>query len=302
MPPKKHLTYITNCQGPVLIRQFLLPGSQQFADSYELVVTPQIQQVQDHHIEGICQAFDRSDVILAQPFPNTPFEELTVEALRHLAQVRGKQLIFFSSLHLPAFFPTHIPGGYTEPFPFEYNEDIVLLNLYLKGVTPKTAVDLYHKMDLFSEDFLLSGIHQNIQDFRHRETTFETDIKVAEFYKQTWQKERLHYIRAHPTAPVFRFIAEDVYRRLGFDITNPDAFGASLGASWISMPIMGSLKDGFGLQFSDDPFTARINNEDVPFEGLVANIFDFYREKETAFLTKKARTANKDIFERIQHG
>lgn len=280
MPQVAHprvMSVVTNCQGPVLVGRFLRPASQQFKARYRMAGMYQIQLVQPGDLPDIARSLEASDVILAQPLVSTPYDILRIDNLRDYAQRKGKQLILFPALHFSAL----TPGARRTPkrapgYPFGATEDLVLAGCYALGLPVPVAERLYHGCVWLPEGRPKALVDAGIKAFRSREADFETDIQVADFYAANWRRTRLHYIKSHPTADVYRHLLSQLAPHLGLDDLDLEATGTLRGNAIFALPHMAWLREALDLEFDEDPGMGRMNNEDLPFSQIIAAHYSYY--------------------------
>ncbi len=273
----KAMSVITNCQGPVLVQRFLAHASAQFKTRYHLAGVHQIQLVQAAHMPQIEEQLAQSDVILAQPLISTPFEALQLDNLRAFAHRSGKQLILFPALHFSALTPGIRATPKRGPgYPFGATEDLVLAGCYALGLPVATAAHLYHNMRWLPKGRPAEIVEAGLDQFRTREVKLNTDIPVSDFYEANWRNLRLHYIKSHPTASVYRHLLTKLAPLLGLDDLDLEATRDLRGNAIFALPHMDWLRAELELSFDEDPGQGRLNNEDVPFATIIAALYAYY--------------------------
>lgn len=291
---------ISNCQGPVLMNRFLKKCSKSFASRFNSKGVFQVQNLTNEDIPAISEALDSSEVIIAQPIVGTEIEKIRISALKEFAVVNDRHLITFPAAHFSCLTPTARPRFWkSDNLPFGANDDLALGTFFLKGLSVEDATMAYHEVEIYTRDELETLIEQNIIEFEKREEAFDTTIPLSGFYRENWRRERLHYVKSHPTSIVYQYLAKQMATYLGVDDLDQELLASQLGNSNISMPIMRKVKQTLKLEFDDDEATGRHKNLVIPFQEIVQKFYDYYNTLDPEEIEPKIKYHGALEFDRI---
>jgi hypothetical protein len=264
------LLFITNCQGPVLAKWYLERCSEQFRQRYSRLPFVEVQKLRAG--DDVAGLVEQADVIIAQPVTACP-----VDAARHQSLVAsGKRVIFMTALHFNGVQPLTATSVWKDrPYPFGQTEDIALAAAFVSGLSPEAAERAYHDVPLLTLEELERGIEGNIAGFRKRETQFGTDVRMSDYYADTWRTTRLHHVKSHPTAaPYF-----ELMRRVAdvLELTDVDAsLARAQGNDQFALPLKRWVLDTLGCAIDDDPEMGHLETLRVPFRDIIAALWRAY--------------------------
>ncbi|MCO5977742.1 WcbI family polysaccharide biosynthesis putative acetyltransferase [Ideonella oryzae] len=275
---KQKLLIISNCQGPALFGRFIRPGAPSFESKWDWLGSVEVHKIQAADAGKIIERIEQADVICTQPIQNSSLEEVKIESLRDHATKRGKRLVVFPALHFDALFFAHAPRSseWGKDYPFGATEDAVILACYLSGMDVKETQRVFHEVPLSTAEALGLALAVNVQQFHDREQKFRTDIRISDFYADWALKKRLHYIKSHPTAEVYREMAIRLCGQLEMGDFVLERVIDARGNDQFSLPVKGWVKSSLKADFTDDPEMANFENKPVPFGEVIKKLHQFY--------------------------
>lgn len=275
----RKIVSITNCQGPVLLQRFLRAASADFAAQFQIMPAVQVHLLSGGDAPRVRAALAEADTIVAQPIRNSIVAECTIAHLRATVKAAGgaKELILFPALHFDALQFASVPCPWKGPgYPFGATEDMALAAAYVAGLSPEAAVAFYHDEPLADAETLHRLVEANIHAFETREADAQTDLPMSCYYRANWRRERLHHVKSHPCANVYRALSERLAQRLGLEDYCSDRLVGVVGNNQFELPIKVWVQQALALEFASDPDQVLVQNQPMPFSAFIARLFAFY--------------------------
>ncbi|CUH53338.1 WcbI family polysaccharide biosynthesis putative acetyltransferase [Shimia marina] len=270
------LLSITNCQGPALFWRFLKPGAADFDARFHFLRPIQVHLLTAQDAENAAKVIDEADVIVAQPIVRSPVDAVKYDNLKALCATQGKQLFTIPALHFSGQFALERTCVWDNAYPFGRTEDEALVRLFAAGASVEEAARFYHEEPLMSRAELLAQMDRAVDEFRTREESFDYDIAMSGFYSDNWRKARLHHVKAHPTAYVYRDLSIKVAEMLGlndFDLARAEG---ALGNNQFELPLKRWVMDALDMEFEQRDDVALFHNEAIPFTQLIETLWQYY--------------------------
>lgn len=302
MSSRKKLLVISNCQGPVLFNRFLKNASVQLSARYDVMTPVQVHQLKADEAPAVKAAIDAADILVAQPVQNCPVSAVLHDELVAVAGKTGKQLLKFPALHFDCLFAgmgKKAWMGAQANYPFGETEDAALASLFVLGVKPADAVQLFHDVRFVEPAQMETRIERNLAGFESRENEFATDVKISDFYSQNWREQRLHHVKSHPCAVVYQELMVRTGKVLGLDDVDPARTAMQRGNSQYGMPVKRWVKQSLGIRFDDAEDKALFNNEEIPFVDLIETLWAFYKTRGVATVRTRLELDASPVYQRF---
>jgi hypothetical protein len=276
---KQKLLVISNCQGPLLFKN-LQSVSVAFSRRYQVMIAKQVQQLSAADTLSVLDLISEADIVCTQPLQSNPIKELNHQVLSNLLVNSGKRLITFPALHFDALFPgatKHLWQSNLD-YPFGATEDILLAYCFVLGLSPQEARNVYHHMPFLTRQQLLSNISQNLDKFIERETAFNVDFTVSDFYREMWPTVRLHYVKSHPCPVVYREVMMRMGKVLELPDLKPENVGKQAANDQFYLPVRSWVKQQLDLSFVDDEDCAIVDRKAISFLTFIERLWTFYKD------------------------
>jgi len=155
-----------------------------------------------------------TDVLIYQPYlGKNDFN--TDDICKKLLSINPNvKLISFPYCDFNLYTPTHKRHPkdiVTKKYPFTKFEEIPSCLIDCQSVE-----EMVKKLDEESLPFNFKAIEEN-QFLKLRERDDRCSIKITDFIKENWKKERLFYTRNHPTNTLMLYIAREISKLLNLD-------------------------------------------------------------------------------------
>jgi len=275
------VAFFGNCQAQTLGRVY----RDYIAPELDQSVVLLDAQYEHRPQQDVSRLLSQVDIVILQQFDFK--SRITADVLKPGARritfphVTGSFYWPFGNQHHPK--DDLSAAGQTGSYPNELG-DRFLNRLIRKGVPIDEAVSQYLALDVAKEASLDRFMELHLERQRVRDQ--QTGFSVAELIEQRFRDERLFLSQGHPDLPLFKLIAEEVYKRL-------DAPAAlieqALAAQRVSpfppheMPIHPSVIRHFGLKFVNDDTRYRYFHEgQLHLRGVLQALHGFHLEPRAA--------------------
>lgn len=155
----------------------------------------------------------------------------------------------------------------------------------------------YKNLDIKKEDvnYILSNINgeilknrmiESFKIFEEKEKT--VDIRVLDFIKQNYKKQRLFFNKNHITKPLIIYIINEFFKILKIDIELTNDFYLGIYNSNVFQPISSYIKKKLELEFDEDT---------IGDEFYINYFYDYINNKDLDYLINTYElNENKDIY------
>jgi hypothetical protein len=227
---------IGNCQSnPISI--FVEKISPQF----KRVLFPAIHLIDLSKLDRIWEILDKVDIIIHQPISDS-FGELGIESL--MLKYPDKKYVSFPSVYFDGYFPylgyLRRPAGGTVKGVLGDYHDFRVLEAFLQGKGKKEICAILNSKS--SKKVIENNINNSLERLRVREELL--DVKINTFIKNNVFSMKLFHVFNHPSNAVMIYIAQEIVKNLGGELTPITTKNEALGS--VRFPVDSYLIDYFG--------------------------------------------------------
>lgn len=274
----KKLVIFANCQCRALAQTLM--ENRQFSSTHEWDFLPAVQNLSEQHVPEVLAKVRAADLFLYQPVSEDPARPAEITSAFLCEQVKPSAIaLSFPSLYFDGYFP-HLQTlkGYISTLYLVH--DYFIAYACAIGLTVEKTLTLIQSEDLYPRDVSIRLAEASFNNLAEREREFDLDIKITQFLRDNYRREKLFNQFNHPKRPVLKYIAEKILTKIGSQ--NP--LLAEIGPSHmdeIMTPIYKSTYKNLELKFDEDFYAYNgTGNTRLSQPEVVRNFYDFYRQHD----------------------
>ncbi len=246
----KYLIIFANCQGGTLLS--MLNEHEAFKKEYSCIPIPFVQNIKSkEQIKLLLDSVKKADIFIYQYVnsPNMPNETNTHYLLNLLKKDTIK--ISFPSLYFNGYFP-HLDSMDKITGPLRLVHDYIIAYCYTKGFTEKETLRLINEKDLYSKKISMEFVKKSIESLLKRERENDIDIRLSDYIKNNYKKEKLFNQFNHPKRIVFEFLTREILNRLLVTKTTFISLKSKDYLGGITAPVYPSTLKNLELEFKEE--------------------------------------------------
>lgn len=259
-----------NCQG-IGIKHFL-NKSEHIRNNYKIEHI-RIDELVNKQLELNIEKLKNTDVFIHQYLDEKHGNICTNNILKYLKPDCKK--ISFAYIYNNSFYPTKGPEVILDKFIHKkctiiYDNSEVIIDLINSGFLLEQILDLYDNNKI---DFKYELRWNNTNNVLEQKES-NCDVKVLNFIKSNFSKQRLFLLENHPSSIVFIEIVNQILDILNLDRINIENYGLNDANLNGILPIDDSSNKYFSLEYIID------NNSNSYYRQIITNIYNFYTQYE----------------------
>lgn len=259
-----------NCQG-IGIKHFLIK-SKYIINNYKIKHI-RIDELINKRLKLNIEKLKNADIFIYQYLDEKHGDICTKNILKYLKLDCKK--ISFAYIYNNSFYPIKGPETILDKFIHKkctsiYDNSEVIINLINSGLSLEQIIDLYDKNQIDFNYSLRWDTTNNILEQKES----NCDVKVLNFIKSNFNKQRLFLLENHPTSIIFIEIVNQILQILNLDKLNIQNYGLNDANINGYLPIDESSKKYFNLEYSSD------DNSSLYYKKIINNIYNFYTQYE----------------------
>ena len=146
--------------------------------------------------------------------------------------------------------------------------------------------DIHNILTNFNGEILINRMEESFKIFEEKEKN--VDIKILNYIKQNYKKQRLFFNKNHVTKNVIIYILNELLKILKIDIKLPNTYDLGVYYSYTFQPISSYVKNILELEFDEDT---------IGDEFYINYFYDYITNKDLNYLINKYDlNTNPDIF------
>ncbi len=265
---KKKYTIFGNCQTTAL--SLYLNENKEFFDHYEFQPIKLAHTIEEKDIKDLKETLNECDLIIYQHIADDyHIPDLVTSRLFNKSDV---QLISFPSLYFNGYFPyLDVMNGKSSILSAVHDYNI--MTAYLFGIDEESIYDMIHNSTFYSKELSEKLVNDSFDAINQRENLYTLDIKVEDFIKQNYQKDRLFHQFNHPSRKVFEYIRGEIFSILSISQKcEPNDIDYLNGIISVIYP---SIYKNLNLQFDNyQNYTNGVNILDT--KDVIKVFYEFY--------------------------
>lgn len=288
---KKYTVY-GNCQAKVL--PSVLGSSRVFKDNFEYVDTPAVHRMNTAGLDKLIKDIvPEIELFIYQPISESYASDRRYSTNFLLEKLR-KECVTIS-------FPSCFFRGYNPEMDYlrnernahmtdclDYHDRNIVFDFLRKPSFSSLEEDL-NDPEFYTQAVSRKSVSKSLSELGKRESNIAgsdrgLDVRISEFVRRNYKKQRLFHTINHPSKAVFKFIGYQILSILGIEDLisfNKDPL------SHTSYPIYRSHFDNLNLEFEQSSLY-KINNESYEPSKLGQRYFDYYKKIPKEVLERNA--------------
>ena len=259
-----------NCQG-IGIKHFL-NKSEYIRNNYSIEHV-RIDELVNKKLELNIEKLKNTDIFIYQYLDEKHGDICTNNILKYLKPDCKK--ISFAYIYNNSFYPTKGPETILDKFIHKkctiiYDNSEAIINLINSGLSLEQILDLYDKNQIDFNYSLRWDTTNNILEQKES----NCDVKVLNFIKSNFNKQRLFLLENHPTSILFIEVVNQILDILNLDRINIENYGLNDANLNGYLPIDNSSNNYFNLEYNID------DNSNNYYKKIITNIYNFYTNYE----------------------
>ena len=264
-----------NCQAAAL--RTYLQNNSTFVSAYRMIDIKPVHLLSKADIPYLDQVASEVDLLIYQPVSDNykGIYQLSTRYLKERLKPECRQISFpvayFTGYNPEVTYLRDVNGAnVTKPSVYH---DINILRLFDEGKSNWEILEIIQDDDFYTVPSAKKQFTDTLVSLQFREK--ELDLKLSEFIKDNFKKERLFHVFNHPNKTILALIADLILERLGINDRyihmghNADILSKN------SFPIYPSLVKQLNIEFPCD-FVYRFENKIYSAEETVKLFTDFY--------------------------
>ena len=271
----KNVVVFANCQGSALAQTML--ENEHFSSKYKWNRIPPVQSITKNNVNDVLKKVSDADLFIYQPIIESPDrpKEMYSEFLK--SQLKDNAIpISFPSIYFDGYFP-HLQGlsGLTSVLNFVH--DYFIAYACAIGLSEDQLISIIETDDFYSRKLSVDLAERSILILKNREIQQTIDIRLSEFIRNNYKKNKLFNQFNHPKREVFQFLAESIFSKINMEDCKIVSHGESY-LDTIIAPIYKSTYNNLSLTFDEDfNVYGRPGNYRLTQREVVCEFFKFYR-------------------------
>jgi hypothetical protein len=276
---KKLCLIYANCQRDLIKSHLEL--SEDFVDNYDFGAIPyHFKAIQDRFIIPE-EILEQTGLFIYQPVSNKYGKQSTDYILNQLPSdclSISFPYIYFNGYH-PQF--TKLDShNLAQRFLNDGSNlgDSNVITLVKEGYSAEEIVKKVREDNFYSSEFVSQNIEQTLAELGRREK--ETDIKIADFVQQNYQKQYLFYIPPHPANLIGFYVVNQILEKLAFkQLSKPHPVEQLVG---VRLPIYPSVIQTLKLDFIENnaKYQPLRDREELSFERCIYQHIDTFQKRQ----------------------
>jgi ribosomal protein S18 len=275
----KKFTVYGNCQARVIAS--VLSSSKVFKSEFEYFDIKAVHLMTPNELEFfIEQILPQLDLFIFQPVSNKCNNDERYSTNYLLSKLKSDAIsISFPSCYFRGYNPemkrTKLIKHGVDQDEFNYHDQNLIKNFLSENIV--SPEDFLSSDCFYSEDFSYQAVEESITELELRESNMfgserQIDIKVSQFIRDNYQKQRLFYTFNHPSTALLIYIGKAILRLLEFEDEigyRKDPFAHTIH------PIYKSHYQNLKLKF-DNPMVYKINNQEYQDTNFIQKYISYY--------------------------
>jgi hypothetical protein len=286
---KKYTVY-GNCQARVLAS--VLNSSKIFKSQFEYLDVKAVHKMTPKDLEcTINEVLPQLDLLIFQPVSEKYQNNERYSTNYLLQKLKSDAMsISFPSCYFSGYNPelkrTKLIKEGVNKDEFNYH-DKNLIKYFLSEKIADSEYIIFGD-DFYSKEFSCQAVEESIKELEKRELSIfgserQIDIKVSQFIRDNYQKERLFYTFNHPSKALFIYLGKAILRFLGIEdriALYKDPFAHTI------YPIYKSHYQNLKLQF-DNTTVYKIENQEYQYTDFIQKYIDYYSKISREIIEQK---------------
>lgn len=270
----KNFVVFANCQSRALA--LTLMEDSEFSSIYNWLKIPAVQNINADNIDLVLKSVCEADLLIYQPVSESHKRHSSLSSDNILKKVKpGGTALSFPSIYFDGYFPT-LQSFKGKSSVLNLAHDYFIAYCFSIGLNVKETVSLIRSDNLFSKSLSNNLLNQSIDNLEIKENEANVDIRISGFIKENYKKYRLFNQFNHPKRPLFKYLADAIFKELGF----VNSFVEDVGASHLDtiyVPTYKSIYKNLELEFKEsEGLYICGNGTEVELDFVVNEFFKFY--------------------------
>lgn len=275
----KTYTIYGNCQAIILAN--FLNSSESFKSQYQYLTIKPVHKINKYEIkELINNILPKTDLFIYQPVSEEyKGKEYSSNYLLQKLNLKSRNISFPS-----CYFKGYNPElkilkdckGRSISDKFDYH-DFHIIQGFLRSSPIEQVKANIQNSSYYSQDYSQSQVEQSLKELEKRENSIfgtkrQINIKISNFIRENYKKQRLFYTINHPSKFVFKYMAEEIIKLLNIkdEITLDKDF-----LNHTTYPIYESHYHNLELKFAN-PMQYTIRNNIYELHTTINKYFEYY--------------------------
>lgn len=286
----KKYTIYGNCQARIIAR--VLNSSKMFKNQFEYIDIKAVHRMTLKDLEyTINEVLPQLDLLIFQPVSDKFNNDERYSTNNFLQKLKSKAIsISFPSCYFSGYNPElkRIVSSEDSINKNDFNyHDQNLVKYFLEENFSNPECFMLSD-SFYSKDFSFQAVEESINELEKRELNIfgseqQIDIKISQFIRENYRKQRLFYTFNHPSEPLLIYLGKSILRLLEIDdeiSLHKDSFTHTI------YPIYKSHYQNLELLFDNTP-VYKINNQDYQYTDFLQKHMDCYSKLSRITLEQK---------------